>query len=95
MTSNTWDSQAFYVQLAYRLPWQQSKWKPYYRFEYIHKPETDPTFRNDVPLVTTVTGARDYVRGLPTKNDYGAIYFPWVDAPDPIGSARRVQMIFT
>ena len=38
VTGNTWDSQSFYVQLAYRLPWQQSKWKPYYRFEYIHKP---------------------------------------------------------
>ena len=43
LTTNTWDSQAFYVQLAYRLPWQQSKWKPYYRYEYIHKPESDPT----------------------------------------------------
>ncbi len=52
-------------------------------------PETDPTFRNDVPLVTTPTGARDYVRGLPTKNDYGAIYFPWVDSPDPIGLGKN------
>ena len=43
LVSNTWDSQSFYVQLAYRLPWQQSKWKPYYRYEYIHKPEDDPT----------------------------------------------------
>ncbi len=41
LTSNTYNSQAFYIQLAYRLPWQENKWKPYYRFEYIHKPESD------------------------------------------------------
>ena len=30
----TW-SQAFYVQTAYRLPWQERLWKPYFRFEHI------------------------------------------------------------
>jgi len=46
VTSN---SQAFYSQLAYRLPFNQKLWKPYYRFEYIHVPESDVTFRVLVP----------------------------------------------
>ncbi len=52
-------------------------------------PPADTTFRSDVPFVTDVPGARNYVRGLPTKNDFGAIYFPWLEAPDPIGRGRN------
>ena len=52
-------------------------------------PSTDILFRADVPFVTDVTGARNYVRALPTKNDYGAIYFPWLVAPDPIGKGKN------
>ncbi len=44
LTGKISDSQAFYVQLAYRLPWQERKWKPYYRFEYTHIPVTEPLF---------------------------------------------------
>ena len=43
------NSQAFYAQTAYRLPWAQKLWKPYYRFEYIHVPESDTLFRVVVP----------------------------------------------
>src|SRR2546430_3447907 len=43
-TSQTFNSQAFYVQLAYRLSWLESKWKPYYRFEYIHRPANEPVW---------------------------------------------------
>src|SRR2546426_4178096 len=32
-TSQTFNTTAYYVQLAYRLAWQENKWKPYYRFE--------------------------------------------------------------
>jgi len=39
------NSQAFYVQAGYRLPWAQKVWKPYYRFEYIHVPGSDVIFR--------------------------------------------------
>jgi hypothetical protein len=38
------NSQAWYVQVAYRLPWFEQNWKPYYRFEYTHVPTTDPVF---------------------------------------------------
>jgi hypothetical protein len=43
-TLQTYNSQAFYVQLGYRLPWQENKWKPYYRFEYIHRPNFEPVW---------------------------------------------------
>jgi len=43
------NSQAFYVQTAYRLPWLEKQWKPYYRFEYIHVPKSDAIFRSVVP----------------------------------------------
>ena len=43
-TLKSYNSQAFYVQLAYRLPWQENKWKPYYRFEYIHRPNAEPVW---------------------------------------------------
>jgi hypothetical protein len=45
----TSNSQAYYVQTAYRLPWLQKLWKPYYRFEYIHSPFSDPIFKPVVP----------------------------------------------
>jgi hypothetical protein len=71
VTTNTWDSQAFYVQLAYRLPWQQSKWKPYYRYEYIHKPEDDPTLVNVLDLSGSTLGVRyDITNYAAFKGEY-------------------------
>jgi len=71
VTANTWDSQAFYVQLAYRLPWQQSKWKPYYRYEYIHKPEDDPTLLNVLDLSGSTLGVRyDITNYAAFKGEY-------------------------
>ena len=71
LTLNTWDSQAFYVQLAYRLPWQQSKWKPYYRYEYIHKPEDDPTLVNVLDLSGSTFGVRyDITNYAAFKGEY-------------------------
>jgi hypothetical protein len=37
------NDQAWYAQLAYRLP-NADHWKPYYRYEYIHTPLADPIF---------------------------------------------------
>jgi hypothetical protein len=71
LTLNTWDSQAFYVQLAFRLPWQQSKWKPYYRYEYIHKPEDDPTLVNVLDLSGSTLGVRyDITNYAAFKGEY-------------------------
>ena len=43
-TSQTFNTTGYYAQVAYRLPWQESKWKPYYRFEYIHRPTQEPVW---------------------------------------------------
>ena len=71
LTSNIYNSQAFYLQLAYRLPWQQNKWKPYYRFEYIHKPESDPTFVDVLDLSGSTLGVRyDITNYAAFKGEY-------------------------
>jgi hypothetical protein len=51
----TANSQAFYVQTAYRLPWFNKLWKPYYRFEQIHVPKSDALFRALVPTFSGST----------------------------------------
>lgn len=61
-TPGSFDSQAWYIQFAYRLPWFEKEWKPYYRFEYIHIPKSDPVFNptgNALPsLAGSVVGMR-------------------------------------
>ena len=54
----TANSQAFYAQMAYRLPFA-NKWKPYYRFEQIHVPRGDAIFR---PVVPTFSGSTAGIR---------------------------------
>jgi len=52
------NSQAFYVQTAYRLPWGERLWKPYYRLEYIHIPLADAIFRAVPSFLSSTIGAR-------------------------------------
>jgi len=62
-TLQTYNSQAFYVQLAYRLPWQENKWKPYYRFEYIHRPNFEPVWDiTGTPSVKDLVGSTVGIR---------------------------------
>jgi hypothetical protein len=42
LTGQTYNNQAYYIQMAYRLPWDDKKWKPYYRFEHIHLSPGEP-----------------------------------------------------
>ncbi len=49
------NSQAFYAQTAYRLPWFQKALKPYYRFDYMHVPRSDGNFRGVVPVFHSST----------------------------------------
>jgi hypothetical protein len=42
LTAQVFNTPAFYVQFAYRLPWLERALKPYYRFEYIHPPQGEP-----------------------------------------------------
>ncbi|MGH9674323.1 MAG: hypothetical protein ACRD44_14170 [Bryobacteraceae bacterium] len=52
------NSQAWYMQLGYRLPVHQQQFKPYYRFEYIHVPGSDTVFRQVPGLAASVLGLR-------------------------------------
>jgi len=52
------NSQAWYVQAGYRLPWFERLWKPYYRFEYIHIPGSDQLFRLVPSLAGSTVGVR-------------------------------------
>jgi hypothetical protein len=52
------NSQAWYVQTGYRLPWFEKLWKPYYRFEYIHIPGSDHLFRLVPSLAGSTVGVR-------------------------------------
>ncbi len=54
----SFNSQAYYVQVGYRLPWGEKLWKPYYRFEYIHIPRTDAAFQGVPSLAGSVVGLR-------------------------------------
>lgn len=56
--SHTFNSQAYYIQAGYRLPWGEKLWKPYYRFEYIHIPRTDVVFQGVPGLAGSVVGMR-------------------------------------
>jgi hypothetical protein len=52
------NSQAYYVQAAYRLPVMDKKWKPYYRFDYIHVPDADTLFQPIPNLAGSTAGVR-------------------------------------
>jgi hypothetical protein len=57
-SNNASNSQAFYIQLAYRLPWGQKQWKPYYRLEYMHIPLSDAIFRAVPSFLASTVGMR-------------------------------------
>jgi len=57
LTNRTSNSQGFYTQLGYRLPWFEKTLKPYYRFEYIHTPKSEAVFTN-LDLVESIAGLR-------------------------------------
>jgi len=54
----SFNSQAYYVQFGYRLPAFQQRWKPYYRWEYIHIPSADPVFAGVSDLAGSTVGVR-------------------------------------
>lgn len=43
-TGQSWEHTAMYVQLGWRLPWDENRWKPYLRFESINPEAGDPVF---------------------------------------------------
>ena len=51
LTQNIFNSQAAYVQVAYRFPGEARRWKPYYRFEWSNISLSDPLFTVSDPTV--------------------------------------------
>lgn len=51
-TGQAFNSQAYYVQVAYRLPTFEKKWKPYYRFEHTRVPPGEPIFQTPLPSLS-------------------------------------------
>jgi hypothetical protein len=63
LTENVFNSNAAYVQIAYRLPGEGHKWKPYYRFEWSNISPSDPLFTGDNSVaVRPLTGSTFGVR---------------------------------
>lgn len=63
VTSQTFNTTSYYVQVGYRLPWEANKWKPYYRFEYIHRPGIEPVWDfSSTPSVLDLVGSTVGVR---------------------------------
>jgi hypothetical protein len=57
LTNFVTNSQAFYAQVGYRLPWLERSLKPYYRFEHTHTPLSEQVFTNQ-DLVGSILGLR-------------------------------------
>ena len=57
LTNKVSNSDAFYVQFGYRMPWLEKTLKPYYRFEYMHTPKSEVVFAN-LDLVESIAGLR-------------------------------------
>jgi hypothetical protein len=73
------NSQAFYIQAAYRLPIGQKLWKPYYRYEYTHIPKSDFVFRNLPGLNGSTVGLRYDISSFAAfKLEYRSIARPGV-----------------
>lgn len=78
-----WNSQGMYAQLAYRLPGNARAWKPYYRFEYVHVPATEPVLlvpdllghtagvRYDITTFAAFKAEYRYAKRTPTITNNG------------------------
>jgi hypothetical protein len=70
LTNFVTNSQAFYVQVGYRLPWLEGAFKPYYRFEHTHTPLSEQVFTNQ-DLVGSILGLRyDIINYAAFKVEY-------------------------
>jgi hypothetical protein len=82
LTDISTNSQAFYVQVAYRLPWFDRTLKPYYRYEYTHTPLSEQVFTNQDLQGSTVGMRYDISNYAAFKAEYRyskrEISNPWV-----------------
>jgi hypothetical protein len=70
LTNFITNSQAYYVQVGYRLPWFEKTLKPYYRFEHTHMPLSEQVLTNQ-DLVQSILGVRyDITNYASFKSEY-------------------------
>ena len=70
LTNFVTNSQAFYAQVGYRLPWLERTLKPYYRFEHMHTSLSEQVFTNQ-DLVGSIIGLRyDITNYAAFKGEY-------------------------
>lgn len=65
LTQAEYNNSSAYVQVAYRLPGEARKWKPYYRFEWSNINPSDPLFTTatqPAPIVNDLTGSTVGIR---------------------------------
>jgi hypothetical protein len=65
LTLQEFNNSSAYVLVAYRLPGEAHKWKPYYRFEWSNINPSDPLFTTTTqpaPIVNDLTGSTVGVR---------------------------------
>jgi len=81
-------SRAYYLQAAHRFPWDERRWKGYYRFEHINIPPADLTFaavRNldgstlgiryeASPFAAVKLEYRTWLRGAGSTRDHGGYF---------------------
>ena len=87
------NSQAWYAQTAYRLPWNRKMWKPYYRFEYMHIPRSDAIFRAVPSFSASTAGVRyDITTFAAFKLEYR--YYSRRDLPSIRGVFMQTSFTF-
>ena len=92
-TSPLSNSIAYYAQTAYRLPWLERLWKPYYRFEYIHIPRSDTLFRLVPGERASVVGFRyDVASFAAVKLEYRNVARPGL--PRVNGAFAQTSFVF-
>ena len=95
LTNLSSNSQAFYVQLAYRMPWLERSLKPYYRFEYIHTPLSEQVFTNQ-DLVESTLGLRyDITNYAAFKSEFRRSNRQSPVSPVPVVNGLFLQTSFT
>jgi hypothetical protein len=70
LTNAVTNSDAFYAQFGYRLPWLERTLKPYYRFEYNHTPLSEKVFTNQDLVGSTVGLRYDITNFASFKSEY-------------------------
>jgi len=86
LTGDTFNSQGAYAQIAYRLPFWEKRWKPYFRYDYIDVPPNEPVFTGNVENVRGSTAGVRY-----DITEYAAFKAEYRNGLGAPGSKNRIN----